>query len=115
MVQSSSDLFAAGAHVGEDGVDAVLVDRAQRVHGKTQLHPAVLRRNPEAALVKIGKETAAGLVVRMRDVVARLHALAGHLANSAHGQTPGSIGTVRSPDGGGPATSGEAVGACDAG
>src|SRR5688572_15928764 len=106
MGQSSSDLFAAGAHLGKDGIDAVLVDRAQRVHGETQLHPTVLRGDPEAALVQVGKETAAGLVVRMRDVVARLHALAGHLANSAHGRTPGSVGTVRSPDGGGPATSG---------
>src|SRR5690606_19638691 len=89
MVQSSSDLFAAGAHFGQHGVDAVLVDGAQGVHGNTQLHPTVLRGNPEAALVEIGKETAAGLVVGMRDVVAALHALAGDLANSAHGVAPG--------------------------
>src|SRR5690606_6698806 len=87
MVRSSSDLFAALAQVGQDGVDAVLVDRAQALGGNAQLHPAVLGSNPEAALVEVGHETAAGLVHRMRDVVAARRALAGDLADSGH-KTP---------------------------
>src|SRR5690606_32360490 len=85
MVRSSSDLFAALAQVGQDGVDAVLVDRAQALGGNAQLHPAVLGGNPEAALMEIGQETAAGLVHRVRDVVAGRRTLAGDLADSGHG------------------------------
>src|SRR5690554_4794015 len=84
MVRSSSDLFAALAQVGEDGVDAVLVDGTQALGGNAQLHPAVLGSDPEAALVEVGHETAAGLVHRMRDVVAARRALAGDLADSGH-------------------------------
>src|SRR5690606_26942965 len=67
---------------------AVLVDGAQGSRGNTQLHPPVLGGHPEAALVQVGEEAAAGLVVRVRDVVARLHALAGDLADAGHGLTP---------------------------
>src|SRR5690625_2303312 len=84
MVRSSSDLFAALAQVGEDGVDAVLVDGTQALGGDAQLHPAVLGSDPEAALVEVGHETAAGIVLRVRDVVAARRALAGDLADSGH-------------------------------
>src|SRR5688572_10654692 len=84
MVVSSSDLFAAGAEVGQNGVDAVLVDGAQRVRGNLQLDPAVFAGDPEAALVQVRQEAAAGLVVGVRDVVASLHALAGNLAYAGH-------------------------------
>src|SRR5687768_10465918 len=52
--------------------------------GNTELHPAVLAGDPEAALVQVGQEAATGLVVGMRDVVAGLHALAGDLAYAGH-------------------------------
>src|SRR5688572_3602042 len=84
MVVSSSDLFAAGAELGQDGVDAVLVDGAQRLRGNLQLDPAVFAGDPEATLVQVGQEATAGLVVGMRDVVAGLHALAGDLAYAGH-------------------------------
>ena len=84
MVESSSDLFAACAEIGEHGIDAVLVDGAQGIGGDAELHPAVLGSHPEAAFVEIGHEAAAGLVVGVRDVVAALHALAGHLAFAGH-------------------------------
>src|SRR5207342_3513841 len=80
----SSDLFAAGAELGQDGVDAVLVDGAQRVRGNLQLDPAVFAGDPEATLVQVGQEATTGLVVGMRDVVAGLHALAGDLAYAGH-------------------------------
>src|SRR3546814_16137262 len=77
----SSDLFAAGAQVGQDDVDAVLVDGAHGGCGNAQFHPPVLTGDPDAALVQVGEETAAGLVVVVRDVVAAHHALAGDLTN----------------------------------
>src|SRR5690606_24081353 len=80
----SSDLLAACAQLGEHDVDAVLVDGAHGSRGNAQLHPAVLAGDPEPALVQVREETAAGLVVRVGDVVTRLHALAGDLANSGH-------------------------------
>src|SRR5690606_34752802 len=80
----SSDLLAAGTQLGQDRVDAVLVDGAHGSRGNAQLHPAVLAGDPEPALVQVREEAAAGLVVGVRDVVAGLHALAGDLANSGH-------------------------------
>src|SRR5690606_35813897 len=80
----SSDLFAAGAEIGQNDVDAVLVDGAHGSRGNAQLHPAVLAGDPEPALVQVREEAATGLVVGVGDVVARLHALAGDLANSGH-------------------------------
>src|SRR5690606_41996977 len=84
MVQSSSDLFAAGAEVGEDGIDAVLVDGAQGGSGNTQLDPAVFAGDPEAALMQVRHEATAGLVHGMRDVVAGRRTLAGDLAYTGH-------------------------------
>src|SRR5690606_35869967 len=103
MVQSSSDLLAAGTQLGQDGVDALLVDGAKGGGGNAQLHPTVLRGHPEAALMQVGKETAAGLVVGVRDVVTGPHGLAGDLANSAHVATPGSGLATHGPGGFGPA------------
>src|SRR3546814_4142226 len=52
----SSDLFAAGAQVGQDDVDAVLVDGAHGGCGNAQFHPTVLTGDPEAALVQVRSE-----------------------------------------------------------
>src|SRR5687768_8384095 len=79
-----SDLLAALAQIGQDGIDAVLVDSAQGSRGKTQLHPAVFAGDPEPALMQVREETAAGLVHCVRDVVAGRRTLAGYLANSGH-------------------------------
>src|SRR5690606_17586060 len=84
MVQSSSDLLALLAQVGQDGVDAVLVDGAQRGGGNTELDPTVLRGDPETALVEVGLEATTRLAVGVRDVVAGRRALAGDLADFGH-------------------------------
>src|SRR3546814_3421869 len=80
----SSDLFAAGAQVGQDDVDAVLVDGAHGGCGNAQFHPTVFTGDPEAALVQVGEETAAGFVVGVRDVVAAHPALDGDLPSPGH-------------------------------
>ena len=49
-----------------------------------QLDPAVFAGDPEATLVDVGVELAAGGIVGVRDVVTALHALAGDLTNAAH-------------------------------
>ena len=84
MIQFSSDLLALLAQVGQDGIDAVLVDGAQGRSRNAELDPTVLRGDPEAALVEVGHETTAGLAVGVRDVVAGNRALAGYLADFGH-------------------------------
>src|SRR3569623_1097282 len=83
MVQSS-DLLAAGTQLGDHGLDAILVDGAQRGVGDAQLHPTVFAGDPEAALVQVGQPAATGLVVGVRDVVAGLHTLSGDLTYTGH-------------------------------
>src|SRR5690349_23561276 len=83
MVQSS-DLLAAGTQLGDHGLDAILVDGAQRGVGNAQLQPTVLAGDPEAALVQVRQPAATGLVVGVRDVVARLHGLSGDLTYTGH-------------------------------
>src|ERR1700758_1359801 len=84
MAQSSSDLFATGAQVGDHGLDALLVDGAQRLVGDAQFHPAVFAGNPEPTLMQVGQPAAAGLVVGVRDVIAGLHTLSDDLAYTGH-------------------------------
>src|SRR5690554_469977 len=84
-VAGRSGQFATGAHVGQDGVNADLVDSAQRLGGYTQADPAVFALYPETARLQVGKETTLGFVVGVRDVVAHHRALAGNLAYACHG------------------------------
>src|SRR5690348_8231880 len=93
----SSDLLAAGTQLGDHGLDALLVDGAQRVVGDAQLDPAVLAGDPEAALVQVRQPAAAGLVVGVRDVVTGLHTLSGDLANAGHDELRGVLLTARWP------------------
>src|SRR5690606_11221065 len=55
-----SDLLAAGAKVGDDRVDAVLVDRAQRGVRHAQANPAVLGLAPELAVLQVRQEATLG-------------------------------------------------------
>src|SRR5690606_29744591 len=105
MVQSSSDLFAACAEVGQNGIDPVLVDGAHGVGGNTQLDPAVLAGDPEPALVRVGLDAAAGLVHGVRDVVAGRRSLAGYLAYTGHYAPRKVVGASLGQGGGGPAGS----------
>src|SRR6188474_1484830 len=84
MIQFSSDLLALLAQVGQDSIDAVLVDGAQGRSRNAELDPTVLRGDPETALVEVGHEAAAGLAIGMRDVVTGDRALAGNLADFGH-------------------------------
>src|SRR3982751_6337680 len=80
----SLDLVAAMADFGQDDIDTDFVDRAQASGGNAQLDPAVFAGDPEATLVDVRVELAAGGIVGVRDVVTAHHALAGHLADTAH-------------------------------
>src|SRR5690606_11453832 len=84
-VAGRSGQFATGAQIGQDGVNADLVDGAQRLGGYTQADPAVFAFDPETARLQVGKETTLGLVVGVRDVVAHHRARAGNLAYACHG------------------------------
>src|SRR3990172_10572168 len=81
-------LLAAGAHLGQHGVYALLVDGAQPLARQAQRHPAFLALHPQAAILQIGQEAAAGPVVRMRHVITRAYALARHLTYSRHRKSP---------------------------
>src|SRR3546814_6119032 len=52
-----SGQFAAGAQVGQHGVDAVLVDDADGLGGNTQANPAVFAFNPEPARLQVGQRS----------------------------------------------------------
>src|SRR4029078_10626261 len=80
----ASDVLAARARDGEDGIDAVLVDGAQRVVGEAQAHPAVFALDPEPAALQVRTEAPLGLVVGVRNVVAHHRGLSGYLADSSH-------------------------------
>src|SRR4051794_20439147 len=65
-----SDLLPAGAHVGQDGLDALLVDGLDAFGADAQRDPTTLTGDPEALLLDVRIPPAAGLAVRVRDGVA---------------------------------------------
>src|SRR5687768_5041850 len=79
-----SDLGPAGAQLGQDHVDALLVDGTQRRLAHPQAHPTVLVLHPETAALQIGQKPALGPVVRVGNVVPRHRPLAGYLAHPCH-------------------------------
>src|SRR6187399_330901 len=79
-----SDLLAFGAHAGDDGLDAVLLDGAQTVGGNSQADPATLTLQPEALGVQIRQEAATLLVVGVGDAIADSNALSRDFADAAH-------------------------------
>src|SRR6516162_4120308 len=78
------DLLALSAQLG---VDAPLLDRAHAARRDAQRYPALLGLEPEALRVQVRQETAALLVVRVRDAVADGRALARDLTDAGHKQT----------------------------
>ena len=56
--------------------------------GDPQFHPAVLTLDPEPAIMDIRFEYPLGLVVGVRDIIARHHPLSCYLADSGHGANP---------------------------
>src|ERR1700744_5233192 len=78
------DLLALFAQLGDDHVDALLLDGAQSMRGHAQRHPALLRLQPETLAVPVRQEPAATFVVRVRDAIARSGALASDFADAGH-------------------------------
>src|SRR5690606_29754719 len=79
---------AGGAHLGDHGVDAILLDGAQAAAGDAQPDPALLVFQPETLLVQVRQEAALLLVVGMRDGVADRRTLAGHFGDAGQGVDP---------------------------
>src|SRR5580658_2150958 len=77
-------LLALLAHLGNDHVDALLLDGPQAVRGHAQRHPALFRLEPETLVVQVRQEAATAAVVRVRDSIARGGALASDLADAGH-------------------------------
>eukprot|EP00825_Cyclidium_porcatum_P005651 TRINITY_DN1276_c0_g1_i1.p1 TRINITY_DN1276_c0_g1~~TRINITY_DN1276_c0_g1_i1.p1 ORF type:complete len:146 (-),score=14.48 TRINITY_DN1276_c0_g1_i1:4-441(-) len=61
--------FAASTQIGQDGVNAVLVDQAQTGVGNAQAQEAVFRFDPETTVLQVRQETAFGSIVGMGNVV----------------------------------------------
>src|SRR5690554_5119115 len=81
---AASDSFATGTQVGQNGVNAVFVDRAQGFCRYAQTHPAVFAFYPETAGLQVRKKTSTCFVVCVRNIVARDWAFAGNLAYACH-------------------------------
>lgn len=82
------NLLAARAHVGQNSINAVLVDGAQPSVSQSHANPAIFALNPELAILQIWQKTALGSVIRMRHVVPRHRRLAGNLTYSGHDGVP---------------------------
>src|SRR6267378_2324025 len=78
------ELVAPGAQLGDDLVDAALLDGAHAAGGQPQSHPALLRLDPEALRVQVGQKAPARLVVGVGDSVPHRGLLASDLANAGH-------------------------------
>src|SRR5882672_1903351 len=78
-----SDL-ALGAQVGDDLLDADLLDHSQAAARHPELHEALLVLHPKALRVQIRQEPALRLVVRVGNLVARHRPFPGDLANLRH-------------------------------
>src|SRR5690606_2912499 len=83
-----SDLFAAGAQIGQHSVNTQLVDNAHALGGNTQTNKALFCLYPETVVVQVWLEPTLGLDVRVRNMVARDRALTGYLANLRHCLAP---------------------------
>src|SRR5512135_736840 len=82
------DLLPFAAHARDDGVDALLVDRAESRRRHAQAHPPSLALHPEPLRTQVRLEEALRLVVRVRDLVSRPRPLPRDLTDSGHLETP---------------------------
>ena len=57
------DVRTGGAQVGDDLLDAVLVDDAHALVRNTQAHPALLGFEPESLVLQVGQEATTSLVM----------------------------------------------------
>ena len=77
-------LFAAGAQVSKNGLDAILVNDAHTLAGNTQADEAFFGLHPETVLVEVRQKTTTGAVLCVRYIVTGDRALAGDLTYSCH-------------------------------
>ena len=68
------DSDAAGAQIGEHGIDAILVDGTQPGIGQAQTHPTIFGFDPEAAILQIWQKATLGFVVGVGNIVASIGA-----------------------------------------
>src|SRR5258708_37289834 len=83
-----SDVLAARAQLGEDDVDAVLVDRAQPGVGQPKAHPAVLALDPELATLQVRQEPPPRPVIGVGNIVAPHPGFTRYYADSSHPSLP---------------------------
>jgi hypothetical protein len=81
----SLNLDALGAEVGNDHIDAALLDGTQAARGDTQAYEALLGLQPKSVGMQIGQKPAALAVIRVRNGIPRFWAFARDLADSRHG------------------------------
>jgi hypothetical protein len=79
---------ASGAHIGENGVDAFLVDQTNACGGESDADEAVFAFNPETTALQIREESAFGFVVSVRNIVSHHRLFAGDLTYASHEGTP---------------------------
>jgi hypothetical protein len=83
--ESSLNLDALGAEVGNDHVDAALFDGAQAARGHAQAHESFLGFQPKSVGMQIRQKTPTLAIVRMGNGVTRFRAFTRDLADSRHG------------------------------
>src|SRR5689334_20978934 len=66
------------------GRDAVFRNGLDGLRRHFQGHPLIFFRNIETFLLKIGKKSSLGLIVRVRNVVTYLRSFSSYLTNSCH-------------------------------
>src|ERR1700730_5910510 len=81
---ASLELVPLGAQLGDDLVDAPLLDGAHAAGGQPQSHPALFRLDPEALRVQVGQKAPTRLVVGVGDSVPDTRLLASDFANAGH-------------------------------
>src|ERR1700693_5961778 len=81
------ELVALGAQLGDDLVDAALLDGAHAAGGQPQRHPALFRLDPEALRVQVRQKAPARLIVGVGDSIPHGRLLASDLANAGHTHT----------------------------
>src|SRR5262245_9289513 len=76
--------FVVGAHVGEDSLDAELIDGLDSLRRHMQLHLAVFARDLKTMPLQVRIEAAFCFIVGVRDIVTEHRFLAGHLTFLGH-------------------------------
>src|SRR5579862_6621843 len=80
----ASELQALCAQLGDDLVDALLLEGTHAAGREPQPHPALLGLEPEALRVQVRQEATALLVVGVRDAVTDGRLLASDFADAGH-------------------------------